>query len=443
MSQEKDKSKLTVEAEEFVISMAMISPRAIDRMSVICKPWQFLDKALSEVWELLINLRESEDGVSVEKLRSEMIKRGTMDRLGGLAKFAQLITKSPNPAHCDYYAGEVVRYWGVRTIHSAALQLLDSLQSPTVDPQSVILEFQAKVDGVASANDAGLRHICEVSEGIMERDSTADAETGTASRKTTTGFQKLDYYIDQLQPGKLYLLGGRTGRGKTALAANIASAAALSNKSVWFVSLEMGSDEIVQRILTSTGRISSNAWRRKLDEGERGKVAGQIEKFRGTNLWFTEKGESFRSLKAKARLAKSLYGLDLVIIDNLQLIKAMNYRDPKHERMKALTEAFKNNFAKELGVAVLLLAQLAVDAEEGIPDNTSWADSKRIVDDADVAMILHRYTEKTKVGDGKDIEVEKTDLILTKNRAGQCGNVSLEWDPEFQNLTEVKERSGF
>lgn len=441
MSQEKEIQRLTVEAEEYVVSMAILSPKAIDRMSALCKPWQFFDKSLGELWELLILLRESEDGVSVEKLRGEMVKRGVMERIGGVASFAKLLSKAPNPAHADYYAWEIVRYWGIRTVRLAAVQLLDSLDSSMVDPQAAVLEFQAKVDGVSSSQDAGFRHIREVAEKIVEKDGSVESDIAVSNSKITTGILGLDYVIDKLQPGKLYLLGGRTGKGKTALAANMASAAALSKKSVWFVSLEMGSEEIVQRILSSTSRVSANAWRRKLKGEEIDRVSGQIEVFRDSNLWFTEKGESFRTLKAKARLAKSLYGLDLIVIDNLQLIKPMNYRDPKHERMKALTEAFKNNFAKELGVAVLLLAQLSIEAEgDARPDNTCWADSKRIIDDADAAMILHRYEENNK---------EKTELLITKNRGGvNEAVIDLKWDGEYQSFEWIdpvssEEQSGY
>jgi replicative DNA helicase len=98
------------------------------------------------------------------------------------------------------------------------------------------------------------------------------------------------------------------------------------------------------------------------------------------------------TIRAKIRLLQSLSGLDLVVIDNLQLIRPMDYRLPKHQQLKQLTEAFKK-MAKDLDVAIVMLCQLAVDAEptkdgkNKEPDNTSWADSKRIVDDADVAYL--------------------------------------------------------
>lgn len=432
MKAEEERIKLTIEAEEYVVSMAMLSPKSIDRMSAICQPFHFFDKPIAEMWQLLIDLRGAADGISVEKIRSEMIKRGIFDRIGGIASFAKLLNTAPNPAHSDYYAGEVVRYWGLRTVSAAAIQLLDALDSNMADPEAVVQEFQAKVDGVTSSKDAGFQHFKDVSNAIVAADDKQDETSETPVNGIGSGIPTLDSFIGQFRPGKLYLLGGRTGKGKTALAANIATSAALSNKSVWFVSLEMQADEIVQRILSSQANMDAATWKYKLTSEERDKVIEQAERFSKTSFWFTDKSESFRSLKAKARLAKALFGLDLIVIDNLQLIKPMNYRDPKHERMKALTEAFKNNFAKELGVAVLLLAQLSVDAEgDTEPDNTSWADSKRIVDDADAAMILHRPS-------GADSK-----LILTKNRSGELGVIELLWNGSRQKFIDKTVPKGY
>lgn len=421
---------LCKEAEEFVISIAILDPSMIDRMAAVIGPKSFFDLTLGKVWALITDLKNSGTGVTMSKIVSECAKRGLIKDLGGAAAFAQLCSRAPNAAHADYYSLEVVRYSELRRMRMAALILLEQLKDAGAEPDRALQAFTAKVEGVGSSKDGGFVSLGETIRKVAKHyQSYRDVEATPSDFCIPTGFPAFDEVTGGLDPGNLYLLGGRTGMGKTALALNIAQRAAASGKVVWFCSLEMAADELAQRLVTSNVDVSSRSWKRGLDEGQIACLVDWNERIASKlPFWITDKSESFQTLKAKSRLRKSLDGLDLLIVDNLQLIRPFDYRAPKHERLKSLTEAFKNQFAKELGVAVLMLCQLSVDAEPGKdekePDNTSWADSKRIVDDADVAVILHR----PKSGPPK--------LIMTKNRAGELRNIQLQWIPEKQRFQE-------
>lgn len=433
-----EEMRLCREAEEYVVSMGLVSPESIDRMSSICHPKDFMDVSLGDVWSLMVDLKNSEEGLSDKRLVTELSKRKMLERVGGAAEIGRLAIKAPNAAHADYYACEVVRFADIRRIRVAAEKLLDDVSNIEVDPQKVVLSFQASVDGVGTSKDADFHRVVDVTNEIVSRvNPGSSAQSEPVPQGVTTGMPTLDGFIKLLRPGKLYLIGGRTGKGKTALAANIATQIAIGGKSVWFSSLEMTNHEVVERIMSSECNISMKSWSGKLDKAELERVSVFQNALNELRFWVTDKSESFSTIRAKARLRKSLDGLDVLVIDNLQLIKSLDYRLPKHERMKAMTEALKL-FAKDLNVAILLLAQLDVNAEddESDPSNKNWADSKRIVDDADVAMILHR--PRTKKAQG---QIEFARLIITKNRAGVLGEVNLEWDGDKQKFADKAENN--
>lgn len=421
---------LVREAEEFVVSIALQDPRLVDRMTAKIGSKSFVDATLARIWQLIVDVRDSGNAATTQTVLTECVKRNYIADLGGKAAFAELVQKAPSTAHADYYSEEVARFSEIRTLRQSAQQLIYGLGEAKVEPQKALQLFESQVEGVGSSRDGGFVSLSEAVGKIVDKHATMFAEKQDPQRNTiSTGFKTLDESMGGFLPGKLYLIGGRTGMGKTAIALNMALAAARQKKSVWFCSLEMEAKEITQRVLSTNLEIEYRTWRNCLTEQEIAIVQQWREMTaRKLQFWITDRSESFTSLKAKSRLRKSLDGLDVIIIDNLQLVRPLDYRQPKHERLKALTEAFKNNFAKELGVAVVLLCQLSVDAEPGKdardPDNTSWADSKRIVDDADAAMILHRPSKS------------EAKLIVTKNRSGPLSSVKLHWDPERQRFLD-------
>jgi replicative DNA helicase len=144
------------------------------------------------------------------------------------------------------------------------------------------------------------------------------------------------------------------------------------------------------------------------------------------------------TIMAKAKLRRSAGGLDVVIIDNLNILTPTNPAVPRHEQLKAMTVHAKK-MAKDLNVAVVMLSQLAIDAETEdkktqVPSNRWWADSKRIIDDADVACLLHEPNPQV---------VSDMELHVMKARRGRRGDVPLHWDGQYQTFTERQCASGY
>jgi replicative DNA helicase len=422
---------LRAEAEANVISIGFIAPHLVDRMATIVTDRDFFDPALGKLWQLMVDLRQSGEDPGSRRFLTEASKRGLVQKVGGAAELAKIIERVPNHAHAEYYCGEVSRFAQLRRLTDAAAELEDHLVSPDCDPQKALHGFHARTEGIGSSRDAGFMQIGQLIEEILERSSQP---SDSLERQTSlpTGFRSLDSLIFGLGSGKLYLLGGRSGMGKSALACNLAVNVATQGKNIWICSLEMESGELVERILSSAYQIDTRRWREQMNDEELSAIRScELTRAFQNRIWLTDRsGESFGSIRSKARLRKSLDGLDLLIIDNLQLLRPFETHIPKHQQLKQLTEAFKG-LAKDLDLAILMLCQLAVDSEPGKtqkrPDNTSWADSKRIIDDADVAMILHRESR----------ESPEAELIITKHRGGPEGTIELDWNGPYQTFIET------
>lgn len=422
---------LQTEAEENVISIGFIAPHMVDRMSAIVSARDFFDPCLAKLWQLMVDLKESGEDFGSRKFLTEAQKRGLVDEIGGSPALARILERVPNHAHCDYYSGEVSRFAALRSIRNALVDLEEDIASPACDPQKALLGFHARTEGIGNSQEAGFVRIGDVIDSILQK-AQLPIETQERQENIQTGFASLDSLIFGLGPGKLYLIGGRSGMGKSALACNIAVNVASIGKLCWMCSLEMESEELVERILSSSYQINTRRWREQMSQEELD-VIGTC-RMTGTfqnRVWLTDRpSESFMSIRSKAKLRKSLEGLDLLIIDNLQLVRPFDLRVPKHQQLKQLTEAFKS-MAKELGIAIVVLCQLSVDSEPGKtqrkPDNTSWADSKRIIDDADVAMILHRESRDS----------TRAELLITKHRGGPEGTIEFDWNGAYQTFSEV------
>lgn len=418
-------------AEEFVVSIGMTRPDVVPRMAAIVGRNHFLDTVMGQMWQLITDLSLSGDLSNTGSVVTECSKRGIIEKLGGAAVLARIVNVAPNHAHAIYYSEEVVRYAEIRRIRMAADSAILELERDTAEPAKVLAAFEAAVQGLGGNADAGFQSIAELADRELENNDPNRKSLSEDWKPFSSGFACLDSYIGGLSPGKLYLIGGRTGIGKSAFAANIAIKAAMDGRKVWFSSMEMTSAEIAQRIISDQCEIDLHKWKHGLSAHEWKLVSDFKKELAEFDLWLTDKSESFSSIKAKARMRQALDGLDLIIIDNLQLVKPMDYKLPRHQQLKGLTEVFKNVLAKELGVAVVILCQLTADAEPGKEqktlDNTAWADSKRIIDDADVAMMIHRASRSS----------NDASLLITKNRGGIVGTVPMKWDGSLQRFSDA------
>ena len=301
----------------------------------------------------------------------------------------------------------------LRRIDFVVGHIRELLKDADADPQKIIQVFQARTEGLGKSKDAGFSRMSDIIDRIVANQELPEEQQ---EKPISTGIPIVDSVIEGFSPGKLYLLGGRTRKGKSALAGNFALAAINQGKSVWFVSMEMPEQELGARTIAYALSIDLTRFKGKLSVDELTKIKLWNDTQRESENWVTTGKESLRSIDAKVKLRKSLEGLDLLILDNLQLIREPSIRE-RVERLKHITEELKI-MAKEHDIAVLLLCQLNGDAEDDDEVSiTSWAGCKTIADDADVTMIL-TTSEET------ENKVRDSQLLIHKVRGG-VGNIDL------------------
>jgi replicative DNA helicase len=253
----------------------------------------------------------------------------------------------------------------------------------------------------------------------------------------STGFTLLDSALRGLKPGNLIYLAGRPGMGKTTLAMNVAEHVALSGHAVLFLSLEMGEGEIVDRTVASIGRIAMGdvlAGCPDQDDTERYSYA--LGRLADAPLILDEQGGlTLQEVRSKARSVKRKHGLDLLVIDYLQLMAGDG--DNENAKLTAISAGLKG-LAKELGIPVICLSQLNRELEKRTNRRPTMSDlrgSGSIEQDADLILFVYR----DEVYNLESTDAGTAEIIIGKNRQGQAGMVRLAWNgrcTRFDNLAD-------
>jgi replicative DNA helicase len=417
---------LKKDAEESIVAMCFIDPRSVRLSSHIITGNSFSNAAFGEIYDLAVQLYESDSKISASMFMIEVRKRSLIDAIGGVVEFARIMESAVNCTHAEYNALELDRYNSLFAIQAACQHTAMLAQDLKADPKTVIDNFTARTSGLGNHANAGFKKVSEVLDEMVER--YENPEKHPPRRSFKSGFPTLDRLLGGFETGGLYLVGGRSGYGKSALACNFALNMGFSGAKIWFVSLEMKNEQLASRIIANCETINYGQFKHGFRKGEMERFKAGINAIRGMDIVLTDQAsETFKSIAAKARLRKSHSGLDVLIVDNLNLIR-WSSRLTKREAFKEHTEGFKI-LAKDLDIAVILLGQLGAEDREkkaSKPHNESWAENKKLSDDADGAIMLHKDSA----------DANTAELIVTKQRDGQLGDIELKWEGEYQRFTE-------
>jgi replicative DNA helicase len=416
--------------EKDVLSICLLSPEAMAEFSCRLQPTDFCDKFLQELFRLATLMTANNQPVNVSSLMIAAKKSGLMDSEGGAAEWARLASRGTPVHNAEYYALELARLSGLSQIQKSSAEAYENSWLRNADPVGIASTFKNDVEKQMSVTSRSMVDGNEVIQEIYDSNDRED-ET-TCGRCIPTGYQSLDAWIGGgFYSQDLVLLGGRFGTGKSGMAAEMVANAVLAAKSAIIFSMEMSKREFFERVLSSHCGISMNAWQRKRTGEEQSKIGGLLEE-ENLRWWIDDYAyHSIDTIQAACELRKLRDGLDLVVIDNLQLIVPANSKIERYQQLKAVTERAKK-MAKSLDVVVLMIGQLDTDAGKRKPDSTSWAGAKAIEGDADIGMMIHDPDPQNQHSD--DI-----DLIITKVRSrGRKGELPFRFIGEFQRFVDRK-----
>jgi replicative DNA helicase len=425
-----------LEAEESVLGAMMLSSEAIADVVELLQPEDFYRGSNGRIYEALRGIYAKGEPVDLITAVETMKRQGSLEEVGGPLYLRDLVEEVPTPASAGHYAKIVAQTALLRRLISASADIMEMAYAAPEDPENVADQAEQRIYDVARREDrdevAILRDLVDQAmldlESIQNRDS---AYTGLP-----TGFRDLDDLTSGLQPGNLIVVAARPGVGKSSLAMNMATNVSVTGRSVAVFSLEMSRFEIGMRVLCAEARVPWDRIRNKrVGPQDWQNVVHAAERLHAAPLNIVDSGNvNIVDIRAKARrMRTSRSGLDLIIVDYLQLMTSPNQRRPdnRQQEVAEISRSLKL-LAKELGIPVVALSQLNRNPESRAdkrPQLSDLRESGAIEQDSDLVMFIHR--------DDNDPEHKReSELIIAKHRNGPTGSIKLHFEPsltQFRN----------
>ncbi len=408
----------STEAEISVLGALLLDKNAIVSVADLLQGNHFYDDRHKEIYEAVLGLYQDRIPIDVLTVSERLKKRKTLKIVGGVSYLADLVNKVPTAAHVEQYAKIVRDQATKRSLMAAAAKLVDLSLDEGLAAEELLDKAESEVFSLTQ------RHLTQSFTSVkttladsFDRLDELHKQAG-GLRGVPTGFPELDNMTAGLHKSNLIILAARPGVGKTSFALNICQYLALTHKkSVGFFSLEMSREELVDRLLVSQADI--DAWKLKtgnLDEEDFTKLSNAMGELAEAPFYIDDTpGQTILEMRTKARRLQVDYGLDLLVIDYLQLARSRNLENRVQE-VSEISQGFKN-IARELKVPVLALSQLSRSVEQrGIkrPQLSDLRDSGSIEQDADVVMFLWKEEE-----DNPELAI----LDIAKHRSGPLGQI--------------------
>lgn len=438
-----DRLMYSPEVEQAVLAAALLDPVSADRVIQDLSEADFAEPRHQAIYRAVCALAKNGRSLNTLSLHERLQETAEADMVGGIAYLSGLDVSLPNlHAVPDM----------ISTLHDRALRraIVDSAREAArkareaEDPADAILQQHRRALEEAEQRlsmTGELREACEVAEEVV----TSLSDASVTAPGIMSGIGRLDLLTHGLQPGRLYIVGGRPGTGKSALAQHYMQAAAKANQSVAFISLEMGSDEILRRMLSNLSGVDhGHIHPGSLLAGELQRIEKAQCEMEGWKAWISDEAiETPQRILAAARRHQREQGLDLLIIDYLQLMASDQKYENRNLEVAAATRAMKLG-ARELGCPIILLSQLNRLSERragGRPLLSDLRDSGASEQDADVVMLMwapgdanvEEANESWRQTHSKILEID-----VAKNRHGPMGSATVSfmgWLLRFQEVT--------
>ncbi|MCP4848083.1 MAG: replicative DNA helicase [Verrucomicrobiaceae bacterium] len=422
------------DAEKGVLSAMLQSPRenigdAVEKL----KPEAFYVPAHATLFELILKLYDSGQPIDAITLQEALLRENLMDKVGGPAAVLEIMDFIPDASHFDFYVDLVLEKALLRRIISTCTDSIKSAYSHEMEPEQILAQVEVDIMDIGNERNSAvaqgdmLSHVMSAIEAIQETFENRGKVQGIP-----TGFVDIDKQINGMTPGQMIIIAARPSMGKTSLAMNIAEHVAVEQElPVAIFSLEMTTQDLVQRLLCSRARVNGQNIRSGMPEQQDfPKLMKAADELAKAKMFIDETPSiSIMEMRAKARRLKQKEDIQLVIVDYLQLMRSTTRRaqDNRQLEISEISSGLKA-LAKELEVPVIVLAQVNRNPEErkgGRPRLSDLRESGSLEQDADVVGLLmrpERYADDD--DESADLEGEAT-FIIAKQRSGPIGDVPL------------------
>ena len=451
-----------IESEQSVIGSILLNNEIFDEINLLITSKNFYDPMHQKIFAAIEKLIYS--GMLANPITLKNYFENEKDELNVPDYLVKITKFSTSSRQAIEYSKLIYDLYVKRELIKISENIIDTakLNDLDNDGKSIIENFEKSLFDLAEKGSfsSSLVKFDEAMKMTIEMASSAyKNEEGIVG--VPTGLTDLDYRLGGLHKSDLLIIAGRPSMGKTALATNIAFNAAKKiqndgrKSTIAFFSLEMSSEQLSTRILAEQSRIKSNDIRRgKISEEQFDKFIEISKNISELPLYIDETPAiSIAALSNRARRIKRLYGLDMVVVDYIQLMKASNFREGRVQEISEITQGLKA-LAKELSVPVLALSQLSRAVEhrdDKKPQLSDLRESGSIEQDADVVMFVYREAYYLQGKEPRPATVEHAEwqakmndishlaeIIIGKQRHGPTGNVMLEFEAMFTKFKDLQ-----
>lgn len=427
----------SLEAEQSVLGAVLLDKDAIVKVVELLHPEHFYRPQHALIFSAIVKLYEKRLPADLITLTSQLKEMGEYENVGGSGYLSTLVAFVPTSSNIEHYAN-IVKDKAVKRQLITTSNLISELSyDQERDVKDLLDEAERRLFGISQ--DHLKQNFVSIKEALMESFDRLDElhKNKGGLRGVPTGFKELDKKLSGLQDNNLIILAARPSVGKTTLAMNIAQHAAVKDKKrVGIFSLEVSKEQLVDLMLASQADV--DGWKittGNLSDDDFQKISDAMGELAEAPLFIDDTpGISVMEMRTKARRLQIEHGVDMIVVDYLQLVKGRDLNNRAVE-VSEISLSLKN-LARELKVPVLALSQLnrAVESRtQKIPQLADLRESGSIEQDADVVMFLYRE-------DNEDLETIK--LSIAKHRSGALGELELRYKGERRRFYSIEKTLG-
>src|SRR5688572_9084364 len=434
-----------LEAEKCVLGAILINNQAFNAAAEVIDAHDFFRDAHRRIFEKMVTLSERSEAVDLVTLKDELTRSNELDEVGGPAYISALTDGVPRSANIEYYAKIVKEKSTLRRLIQSANECLSRAYDAEEDADNLLDEAERSIFQIAEhrlrTGFVPLSQLVNTGYELIEKlQEHKGLVTGVPS-----GFTDLDEMTSGFQKSDLVIVAARPSMGKTSFVMNVALNGAIeAGKIVGVFSLEMSKEQLFLRMLTSEARVDAHRFRGGfLGEQDYARLVQAFGRLHDANVFIDDTPSvGILEMRAKARRLKMEHGLDMLVIDYLQLMQGRGKFDNRQQELASISRSLKI-LAKELEIPIIALSQLS-RAPEGRSDHrpqlSDLRESGALEQDADVVMFIYREVMYPVEGQVPPEAEGVAELIIGKQRNGPTGTVRLVFLKQytrFENLAST------
>lgn len=430
-----------IEAEQSVLGSILRDPDAITKVIEILSPADFYRDGHRVAFEIMLDLFNNNLPTDLIAVTDELQKKGQLDKVGGATYVAQLSSSIPTAANVEYYARIVKEKSLTRQVILNANLILQSAYSGDYETADELINLaESSMFAIGQKNVKGtLIPAKEIAIKQIDVIQARDAAKGVTGISTT--FRALDFWTAGFQPADLIIIAARPSMGKTSFALQVAKDGAIKNgtKTAIF-SLEVSKESLVEKLLVNESMVDGQRMRiGKFTDEDYDKMSYALSRICGADIFIDDTPDiTVPEMRSKCRKLKAEKGLDLVVIDYLQLMNCHKKVNGRNHEISEISRSIKL-MARELNVPVIALSQLSRAVEQRQDKHPMMSDlreSGSLEQDADMVMFLYRDEYYNPNSEKKGI----TEVIIGKQRNGPIGTVELGFLKNFTKFVPLETR---